>query len=166
MMVQMEFLFHTTRLAHTYMPMHLHDCYELVYYHSGTGTSCLGDKKSSYANNSYMLIPPRTLHDERRHQDTLVTFVGFTMLEKHLPPLLEGLYTELPVNPVIAKLLRGMNAEMAAKKEFYPYKINLLLSEILIDHLRLSEAKANAIPDETLLYAKKLWMKIITKKSQ
>ena len=135
--------------------MHIHDCYELVYYHSGAGTTCLADKSHTYNKHSYTIITPSTLHDEQRLQDTEVTFVGFTLLDKHFSVISNSLYEELASNPSLERLLVAMNAEMNAKHAFYAQKLNLLLGEILIEHMRLTEEKSAVPLDETLFYARK-----------
>jgi hypothetical protein len=92
MLAQTDFIFHALRPINSYMPLHQHNCYELVYYQSGKGLTRLGEVDYHYEANPYMVIPPDRLHDERRNEDTNVIFVGFSLNEQSLHYLQEGIF--------------------------------------------------------------------------
>lgn len=56
---------------------HNHNCYELVYYEKGSGTTTLQDKTYAFSENTYTVIPPRLFHNESRQVDGHVICLTF-----------------------------------------------------------------------------------------
>ncbi|QHW31279.1 helix-turn-helix transcriptional regulator [Paenibacillus rhizovicinus] len=152
MHAQMEFLFQTVRLADSYMPMHGHTCYELVYYNEGTGTTCLLDEAHAYKPGAYAIIAAGTLHDERRTEDTDVTCAGFRLTGKETQ-LQEGLFEDREDKP-LQQLLQAMLTEMQEQRPYYPDKLNYLLSMIVIEHQRHAQVSAFKESADHLHYAR------------
>lgn len=153
MLAQMDFIFHGIRKINTYMPMHQHYCYELVYYVTGTGLTRLHEVEYRYEPGTYTIIPPGMLHDERRIEDTDVLFIGFSMASNELPPLQQGLFHDSSASPVLHLLLE-METEMQKKDKYFAQKLNLLTSEIIIEHLRTVEVGESHRPDDNLMYVR------------
>ncbi|MEF3304678.1 AraC family transcriptional regulator [Paenibacillus sp. GYB003] len=153
MLAQTDFIFHAMRPADTYMPMHRHRCYELVYYMAGTGVTRLDDLEYRYEPNTYTVIPPGMPHDERRLADTDVLFIGFSLVSRDMPSLQHGLFQDSDPASILGLLL-GMKAEMHEKHAFYAQKLNLRMSEILIEHARSVAPGQPGRPDDNLLYAR------------
>ncbi|BFT74620.1 helix-turn-helix domain-containing protein [Paenibacillus sp. P36] len=149
---QLEFLFHTKRDQHIHIAPHQHQCYELVYYLSGSGTTRIGDVIYPYQANTFTLIQPHTLHDERHETDTDVFFIGF---QKDTSPytLQEGLYADYENNPILA-YLQAMGFEMKHKRSFYMSKLNHLVSELIIELLRLDDLVTSEPNADKIIYAK------------
>jgi AraC-like DNA-binding protein len=135
MIAQTDFIFRSSLPQHSYMPIHRHRCYELVYYVSGAGLTRLDHVEYCYEPNTYTIIPPGIPHDERRNLNTEVIFVGFNLERKELPPLQSGLFRDSPELPILA-LLQNMRGEMQEKITFFTQKLDLKISELLIEHLR------------------------------
>ncbi len=60
-----------------YVSYHSHDYYELVYYAEGSGTTTIGEQSFHFIGGSFVLIPPRVLHDEAHQSDSQVTCLMF-----------------------------------------------------------------------------------------
>lgn len=153
MLAQTDFLFRAVRPSGTYMPMHRHNCCELVYYITGTGLTCLEHLEYRYAPNTYTIIPSGMPHDERRREETDVLFVGFSLTSRDLSALQPGLFRDATGSPVLGLLL-DMKEELHEKRAYYAEKLNMKISEALIRHMRLSASGAVERPDDSLLYAR------------
>lgn len=149
----MEFLFQSVRPADSYMPMHAHTCYELVYYGMGRGITTLLDVPHTYGPGSYAIMAAGTLHDERRLADTDVVCVGFRLTGSETR-LREGVYADDTDKP-LQQLLHAMIREMQEQRPYYPDKLNYLLSMIVIEHQR-KEASVSAYKEsgDPLHYAR------------
>lgn len=153
MLVQTDFLFRALRPARTSVSMHRHRCYELVYYVSGTGSTRLDDVEYRYEPNTYTLIPPGLLHDEKRSDQTDVICIGFSLASRELPSLQQGLFQDSASSPILGMLL-GMKTELQEKHDYYAQKLNLRISEIVIDHLRSVTSGSSSGPEDNLLYTR------------
>lgn len=151
MPAHLDFLFYGSRAKDTYMPMHQHHCYELVYYVEGTGLTRLDHTEYSYMKNTYAIIPPGMSHDETRVEDTHVIFIGFSLINHEFLPLEPGLFTDSP-NSSILDLLLDMKAEMQTKTIYFTQKLNMRTSEIVIEHLRTVTTTGSNDKDDNLLY--------------
>ncbi|SDX75169.1 AraC family transcriptional regulator [Paenibacillus sp. CF384] len=152
MLAQMDFLFQATRHAHSYMPMHDHTCYELVYYQSGKGLTSFNDKVYTYTPGTYTIIAAGTLHDERRTEDTDVIFVGFRLSRRELL-VKEGLYQDDASSPILPLLLK-MIEEMQEQRAYYADQLNHYISSIVIAHQRASDTGTSGGSVDHLLYAR------------
>ncbi len=154
MQAQMDFLFQTARSSQSYMPMHTHTCYELVYYDTGTGTTCLQEMTYPYKPGTYALIPADTPHDERRYANTDVIFVGFRLAGEEQEAELEaGLFEDAPDRP-IAKLLHEMVREMQEQRPYYSDQLNYLIGMIVIAHQRSLDISISKASADHLLYTR------------
>jgi len=141
-----EFIYSITRKSTEYINFHKHNCFELVYYLSGSGHTTIGDKEYTYSENSYSIVLPNTMHDERHYVDTSVLFIGFS----YSPSESGNISIDIPLNskegvyfgkPSISILnfLEKMQTEFASKQNLYNLKLDLLVAEMLIELHRSEE---------------------------
>jgi|GEM_PF-6136437 len=88
-----EFIYSIIRKNAEYINFHKHNCFELVYYLSGSGQTTIGQQECEYSKNSFSVISPNTIHDERHYNDTPVLFVGFSICNAAIPLALGRVYT-------------------------------------------------------------------------
>ncbi|OCT14699.1 hypothetical protein A8709_10985 [Paenibacillus pectinilyticus] len=152
MISNLEFLYHTKRFSETYIPMHQHSCYELVYYQSGSGTTCLAEIDYRYDPNTFTLIRPGTWHDERHTVDTDVLFIGFQI---HNPSfqLSDGMLVETP-DYKIKGLLHNIHVEFQNKRPHYHLQLDLLLSTLIIELKRMQHLSESNAKDDKLIYVR------------
>lgn len=149
---QLEFLLRATRTKHSYIALHTHQCYELVYYISGNGTTRLGDVVYRYQPGMFTIIRPYTPHDEKRDTDTDVLFIGFQM-QAGTVQLREGLHVDHTEGQILS-LLERLKEELQYKKAFYAAKLNLLVGEMLIELLRNDDYTFSDSSADKMIYAR------------
>ncbi|MDF2721162.1 MAG: AraC family transcriptional regulator [Paenibacillus sp.] len=152
MLAQTDFLFHAMRPADTYVPMHRHRCYELVYYIAGSGSTRLSDTEYRYEPNTYTIIPPGMPHDERRLDQTDVIWIGFNLPGGDWPKLAQGLFRDTAAS--ILSALLSMKTELQEKQNYYAQKLNLRVSDIVFDHLRTVSPGGSSGTNDNLLYTR------------
>ena len=57
--------------------LHTHDCYEIIYFASGSGSVRIGDMTFPVAAHSCCIVPPQCEHTEQLGQDSKIMFIGF-----------------------------------------------------------------------------------------
>ena len=57
--------------------LHTHNCYEIVYFLSGTGDAIIRGSVYPILPDAYCIIPPQTEHTERMDGDGEILFIGF-----------------------------------------------------------------------------------------
>lgn len=112
----------------TYIPPHQHECYELVYYLQGKGTTTIGSMNYPFNSHTFAFIPPRRLHDENHAADADVLFVGFQCDNSEMT-FMGGVYED-DKERTFEHLMRRMNAEFMNRGEGYSRLLNLMASEI------------------------------------
>ncbi|RXZ82407.1 AraC family transcriptional regulator [Paenibacillaceae bacterium] len=137
--------------AHTSIDFHRHTGYEIVYYQSGRGTTTLGKATYRYQAGTFTVIAPELPHDEHRHTDTELMFVGFDYSNAPVP-LRTGLYSDSP-DGAVGRLLKRMGTEIAGKASYYDIKLDCLLTETIVEIGRLTNSPAAPEPEEKLIYA-------------
>lgn len=151
MLAQLDFIFKIRRDPNTYISKHRHRCYEIVYYATGTGLTRLGDIQYRYEKNMYAVIPPGMLHDEKRIEQTDVICIGFSLINRDLPPLETGLFADSPTHSIFNMLL-DISTELQEKDAYYVQKLALNTSGMVIEHLRLAAFADSNLPDHNLNY--------------
>ncbi|SDO19080.1 AraC family transcriptional regulator, transcriptional activator of pobA [Paenibacillus sp. yr247] len=153
MLAQTDFIFDAVRPKDSYISMHKHNCFELVYYQSGSGISKVGPIEYRYSPHTYAIIRPGTQHDERRFEETDVLCVGFRVDDTHrLPTLYEGLFKD-DNKHTLEGILGIMKEEMQEKKPLYAVKLDLCISEALVEHMRNVETLDPARQEDNLMFA-------------
>ncbi len=64
--------------SNTYVNFHSHNYYELVYYCNGNGNTIIGESEYRFRKNSFVVIPPRVIHNESHCDDGQVICLGFS----------------------------------------------------------------------------------------
>ncbi|WNR42739.1 helix-turn-helix domain-containing protein [Paenibacillus roseipurpureus] len=149
---QFSFLLQTTREQHACIAPHQHQCYELVYYREGLGTTRVGDVTYQFHDSTFTVIKPHTRHDERHEFDTNVICIGFQM-NAGTYALREGLYLDQLDSPILP-LLQAMRMEMQHKRSYYAAKLNHLVGELIIELLRYDTFSSTNPTIDKLIYAK------------
>jgi AraC-like DNA-binding protein len=148
----LDFLFRTTRPQNGMIHPHRHQCYELVYYMQGSGSTRVGEYTHLFHDDTFTLIKPHTLHDEKHATDSEVLFVGF-QAELGKYPLREGLYHDQSEGAILA-LLQRMIIEMQNKRSFYTAKLNHHVGELIIELLRYDVFTTSEPSVDKVIYAK------------
>lgn len=121
--------------ANTYIPPHQHECFELVYYIRGQGTTSIGQRSFHFRPSSFALIPSNFKHDENHQPSSEVLFVGFHCGNPHINTL-SGVYEDDKEQTVLQTLLR-MKEEFKRKRDGFTELLNLQMSEITVHLQRL-----------------------------
>jgi AraC-like DNA-binding protein len=133
---KLEFIFFTHRKQSEYIEFHKHECYELVYYITGNGTTELEGKVYNYSPNTFMIVKPNCLHDERHTKGTDVIFIGFkTSIQL---PVEDNLYSDNPQHSIY-NYLKQMKQEISEQRKNFSLKADFLLGEMLIEFERMFE---------------------------
>ncbi|MBY9077315.1 helix-turn-helix domain-containing protein [Paenibacillus sp. HN-1] len=135
-MDRLLFLFHTDHPKDTYIQLHQHECYELVYYLNGNGTTMIGSTQYSFKPNTFAFIAPRTLHDERHLTGSELLFIGFHCEQdgaiRHLNQVFED-----DEKHTIRQLMFRMEHEFTEQQENFFEMLNLLVTELTTQIHRL-----------------------------
>ena len=138
MQCSLDFLYYLTRPALSIIYFHKHQCYELVYYLTGTGSTNIDGKDYNYCQGSFSIIEPTILHDEHRHKDTDVIFIGF-QYDGCPVEVKNGLYID-DQSQNILKILLLLKDELLEKKAYYQIKLDSLLKDLVVSIARMSSA--------------------------
>ena len=143
------FLFSSEKKKNQYIASHSHSCWELVWYENGDGETVIGEKQYAFSKNTFALIPPNTLHDERHLQDANLSCIGFdTTLE-----LNDGCVfyedEEPLIRQTVERLLQEARLHLADSTEM----ISLLTDELVL--LLRRREKQKRIPQNELALAKR-----------
>ncbi|MCQ6557617.1 AraC family transcriptional regulator [Paenibacillus mendelii] len=137
----------------TSVEYHKHSCYEIVYYKRGTGITHIDGKKYKYGPNTFSIIRPRSLHDERHIEDTDLLFIGFHYDEVPVE-LPNGVYNDAAHRPV-QQIFERMRDEIVNKKSYHTLQLNLLGSQLMLEIGRTPGLKAASVePDDRIQYAR------------
>jgi AraC-like DNA-binding protein len=144
MAASLDFFYQETRAKHEHIAMHHHQCYELVYYDCGQGTTRIGKNEFAFQAGDYTIIAPCTPHEERHSKQSKVIFAGFTSTV--YPPLKEGMYLDSPSRPIL-NIMQMMAKELRDKPPFYKQLLDNLVSRLYLEVLR-----ANPTPEPDSRY--------------
>lgn len=117
---------HMDKEPETRVSPHLHNYYELVYYHTGGGETNIRDTCHVFSPRTCVLICPGTVHDEYHRLAGEVYCIGFRT-ERPLSPLLlrdsDGL---------LLRLVRDILAESTRQQQGYQDMIQARLLELAV----------------------------------
>ena len=128
---------------------HCHGCYELVYYHCGSGTTELDGRHIPYRGGSFCLIPPMTPHTEHHPQSCRLSFIGFITGDDLRPVC--GMHTDTEDGMVREQIARFFT-EMQNKAYGYEMLAEDAVRAILIGTFRRESTCTGNDPDR-MLYA-------------
>ncbi len=132
---RIEFVYYTKREKATCVNFHRHECYEIVYYLRGAGSTVIGGKEFKYSSNTYAVICPHCYHNENHCIDTDVMFIGFKYNGAEIN-LDNGIYSDDSRQSILHFFRQIMN-EISGQKKFFRLKVDLILNELLIELERL-----------------------------
>lgn len=127
-MNHLDFLFFSKRKQDQYIPLHIHKCYELVYYFS-TGETKIGSTHYSFKPNTFALISPHVEHDERQNTDADVLYIGFYCDNKSIEGL-NGVFEDK--SETIYQHILRMKHEFLQQRDFFSEMLDLLVGELAI----------------------------------
>ncbi|HEY8443702.1 MAG TPA: AraC family transcriptional regulator [Clostridia bacterium] len=138
---------------------HRHNCYELVYYISGSGETIINTKRYPFEKDTFSLICPEEPHCEIGNNSVEVLYIGFNVLSKNVR-LETGLYKNTDFD--ILEDLYLIKQESDEKREFYNRMLNILTERILIKLSRPKIASLKSPENDQLMreiteYIKKEW---------
>lgn len=132
----LEFLFYLTRQGGSSIGEHQHSCFELVYYITGEGSTNIGGTVYKYQPNCFAIIPPETVHDEIRVEDSNLLFIGFQVNPCDIE-LNSGVYID-PAPNNIFRVLHKIKSEMLDKKPHFKIRLESLLIELIVEIDRMN----------------------------
>ncbi|MGC5775735.1 AraC family transcriptional regulator [Paenibacillus pabuli] len=148
-MDQLDFLFFAKRNQNQYIPVHIHQCYELVYYF-GTGETRIGSGKYVFKPNTFALISPHVEHDERQDTEADVLYIGFYCANEGINEL-NGVFEDDPNQTIYQQILR-MKHEFLHQQNHFSEMLNLLVGELSIYLQRLIGKKNDQKPVEDRMH--------------
>ena len=91
---------------------HYHDCFEIVYYEKGHGTTIIDGKEYKFGPNTFAIIPPKIVHSETANIDVVkLIFMGFEIEDNTI--LKSGLFindtTKTSVLSCLKKIFKEVN---------------------------------------------------------
>jgi len=116
--------------------LHTHDCYEIVYFLSGTGEGIVGETHYSISANTYCIIPPQTEHTERMEGYGEILFIGFEYKNTDYV-LQEGIHQ--PADTTIHSLFKKIIREYTHQNVGYEIVAKALLDMLLFTSIRETE---------------------------
>lgn len=138
------------------VPPHSHNCYEFVYYISGSGEVLYDSspqkaqkhfdfaqkfsstqKKLSYAQSSYMIFSPHIVHNEYHNETSNIIFIGFELTERE-EKIYSGIFNTsgTDFNKKILDLINKIQIEYLHKKKNFEAMIAGYVTEICVELTR------------------------------
>ncbi len=108
--------------------MHLHDCYELVYYKSGEGVSRIDGTEYRFFDNTFALLPPNCPHDETHFQNGSLSYIWFQSANISLP---KGIYAD-DAYQTVKGLLSRILYEGAHRRDDSDRLLTLLIETLAV----------------------------------
>lgn len=139
---QLEFAFTYHHKPQTEITVHHHNCYELVYYTSGTGSTTIGGTEYRYAPNTFSLIRPRTAHNEVHDETTELLCIGFSLNESASVQFENGVYPDR--SSLLMQIVNKLKHELSTQRLHYQHKLELLLNEFIIEIERTRSSRSFA----------------------
>lgn len=131
---QLDFIFYYIHKPDTQILSHHHNCYELVFYINGTGSTNIDGTVYAYSDNTFSLIRPHTSHSEIHDTVTDLFCVGFMLRDSDPFEIRNGVYPDPSCH--LLQFIKKMKQELSCKRLHYNLKLDLLLSEFLIEFER------------------------------
>ncbi|MBW7459231.1 helix-turn-helix domain-containing protein [Paenibacillus sepulcri] len=150
---KLDFFYYKSEKSGSYVDFHKHNCYELVYYITGTGTMNLNGEMLRYTPNSMTVTRPNYMHDERHEEATDVIFFGY-LYDDFPVPLRNGLVQDSQQCDIL-RLVLGMKEELLEQKRHFRFRVDLLLNETILLIGRFANLDAVENRPEKLFYARR-----------
>lgn len=137
-MNQLDFLFFSKRGKGQYIPIHTHECYELVYYYA-KGKTKINSIDYTFREDTFALISPNVEHDELHLTDADVLFIGFHCSYTGIAGL-NGVFKD-DKDRTIQHIMHRMKNEFMQRQDDFAEMLNLLVGELAIHLQRLIGTK-------------------------
>lgn len=153
-MNKINFIYTIRHSQHSYINGHQHNCHELVYYAQGRGVTEIGSATYAFRPNTFALIPPHVLHDERHAGiDAEMICIGYQCSQPALKTM-SGVFADGQEGAIRGCIMR-MVEEFARQQEGYSQMLDLILGELFILLQRLlNEKSLPGLSGEPLQYVK------------
>ncbi len=125
------FYSHQFRRQSAMVSCHCHNCYELVYFHKGSGTLFINEKSYTITPGLIYIVYPNTPHSEMHFADGDVSFLGFDCPNFPKSKLKEIPY-DIPKHLTICRLMELIIQEASEQSENYSELISHMLAEIIL----------------------------------
>jgi AraC-like DNA-binding protein len=138
---KLEFLYYTI-LDHTfYVNFHRHECFELVYYINGSGSTTIDGHTYRYSPNTFSIMIPGAYHDQKHDKKTEVIYIGFTYSQQPFE-IHNSLYCDLPTESIL-NAMKFMKTEFVGRCKYSDIKLDSLLKSLLVDVGRTMDETVN-----------------------
>lgn len=127
--MELSYIFVRKYNSNREISLHAHDIYEFVYYFSGEGYTTCGNENYTFGKDSYAIIPPSVMHNERHIGKGHILAIGFSIDDEAFT-LESKMYNGF--NPKIYSLTQKLKIEFIKKEEYYEETIKTLLKELTI----------------------------------
>lgn len=129
-LANIEFNFPFTHNPNTEVLPHEHNCYELVYYFEGSGTSNIGSEIIKFGLNSFSVYSPNTSHNEFHSEKTSVFCIGFSISPYCNIKIKTNNYPD--DDKSICSIIEKIVQETILHQPHYIDIVNLLLTEFVL----------------------------------
>lgn len=137
--IQLVSLWRASRSKNTYINYHTHNCHELVYYVSGSGKTNVAGTPFHFSNNTFMLIPQNTEHDEFHHADSEVICLKFSGADDlQLRYYQDGTHR---ISKILAELLHEISHQSYRYQDMLEIKLNEIMLHIAREEHDTGDAK-------------------------
>ncbi|MGX4668468.1 helix-turn-helix domain-containing protein [Cerasibacillus sp. JNUCC 74] len=148
----LDFLFFSKRAKNQFIPNHIHNCYELVYYYT-SGITEIASVEYSFHENTFALISPNVEHNEIHYSNADVLFIGFHSDSEAIVNL-NGVFQDSS-DWTIKRTLQKMKDEFMQRQDRFSEMLNLLVGELVIHLQRLiGSTKSHNQIEERILYVR------------
>ncbi len=123
--------------------LHSHNCWEIVYYFNGNGSSRIDGKEVSFSSSTFALLPPLCPHDEHHESDGRLCYIGF---ESDSPLPAAGIYGDelsLPFKHTVQRFFEEAQGHLPGSERM----MELLLQELILLLGRLQGRNKEPVQD-------------------
>lgn len=108
---------------------HTHNCYELIYYKSGSGKTEINNTMYEFKPHTLSFVHPHTVHNELDMEYTEHCFIGFEC--DNATHIEEKLY-EIKNHVTVEKILEQIFDEISSQRCHYEEMVSAKLQELLV----------------------------------
>jgi AraC-like DNA-binding protein len=153
MLAKLESFINIVHQPMDYVLPQQHNVYELVYYHSGDGTTVINGETFSYKKHTLALIEPNQVHDEMAKSLTEVYCCLFSLPDEILFKI--GVVNlDDKLSEIIFKLISEISEEFMQKSFNYELQMSCYLQLIINELLRKYAVTEGENINKALDYAK------------
>ena len=124
MHMKLAYIAQNSKAKNEHVVKHTHQCYEIVYYRSGSGTTKIGGTLYAFSSGDIAVIPPNTPHDETHNSKAEIIFFGY---HSNTPVSLCGIYNA-DIEPALYEIL----SETSAGRVYGDELISLCIQKIVL----------------------------------